>query len=391
MSTPPPTSTPPATSTKTAGTSWRTGSSGSRPAWPGVRKVLATVPSLMILDDHEITDDWNLDYPWAQAVYADAHGRRIVANGLLAYVLCQHWGNAPGRFATAGTPEAQTLAAAHFTGASPDTAALRTLIGAPSAAPPSPPSVLRDLAPPSTLRYDVHLGPADGYPARLVLLDERTAREFHRVDHPAARISIAALALELPPPTDTAPLTILVAPSPAFGTHIVEHLIQPAASLIPGGAEFADFESWSAATANHQDLIARLAAYQPVVVLSGDVHYTFTGSITYDRHGATSRFAQLTGSSARNADKKTVVLQLLGDFATKVGVERARTFVGFEALTSPQRAQLVSPPAGRQHPSLRRPGRRRPRPRLPGRPGVAGRPLRRGDHRVRVRGRRLAL
>lgn len=309
-----------------------------------VRKVLATVPSLMILDDHEVTDDWNLDYPWAQAAYADARGRRIVANGLLAYVLCQHWGNVPARFATAGSPEAQVLAAAAFTGASPDTAGLRTLIGAPSAAPPNPPSVLRDLAAANTVRYDVHLGPAEGYPVRVVLLDERTAREFLRVDHPAARISVAALAVELPPPTDTAPLTILVAPSPAFGTHIVEHLIQPAASLLPGGAEFADFESWSGATANHQDLIARLAAYQPVVVLSGDVHYSFTGSISYTRQGATSRFAQLTGSSARNADKKTVLLHLLGDFGTKVGVERPRSFVGFEALTAQQRARLASPP-----------------------------------------------
>jgi phosphodiesterase/alkaline phosphatase D-like protein len=34
--------------------------------------VLANVPTLMIFDDHEITDAWNLDHPWAAAVYGDA-------------------------------------------------------------------------------------------------------------------------------------------------------------------------------------------------------------------------------------------------------------------------------------------------------------------------------
>src|SRR6266542_1032262 len=76
---------------------------------PNVRKVLATVPSLMLLDDHEVTDDWNLNYLWTASVYGNARGQRLVCNGLLAYTLFQHWGNVPTRFATAGTPEAQIL------------------------------------------------------------------------------------------------------------------------------------------------------------------------------------------------------------------------------------------------------------------------------------------
>lgn len=92
---------------------------------PDARKVLATVPSLMVLDDHEVTDDWNLGHDWATAVYANPAGSRLVANGVLAYALCQHWGNVPERFVAAGTPEAAVLAGAAFTGASPDTPALR--------------------------------------------------------------------------------------------------------------------------------------------------------------------------------------------------------------------------------------------------------------------------
>jgi hypothetical protein len=316
-----------------------------------VRKLLANVPSLMILDDHEVSDDWNLNYPWAQQVYGDPRGSRIVFNGVLAYVLCQHWGNAPDRFAP-GTTEAQILAAATWnaanaaTAASPDTPTMRGLLGVPTGAPAAPPSALRDLSTQGAIRYDVTLGPADGYPLRIVLLDERTVREFQRVDHPAARVSMAALALMLPtPPAGVAPVTIVVTPSPAFGTHIIEHVIQPASSLLPGGSAYSDFESWSGVTANHQELLARLAAYQPVVVLSGDVHYGFTGRITYQQQGGTSRMAQLTAGAAENADAKTVLIHLLGDFATKVGIERPRDYAGFHALSPTQRAALVSPPA----------------------------------------------
>lgn len=310
----------------------------------GVRRVLATVPSLMVLDDHEVTDDLNLDFAWASTVYAHPAGSRVVANGLLAYALCQHWGNVPQRFATAGTPEAQVLAAAAFAGASPDTPALRQLLGVP-APPAPPPSPLRTLGP-GSLRYEFEVGPSDGWPVRVIGLDERTVREFLRVDRPAARIAMAALATALPGPPagGSAAATLVVAPSPVLGTHIVEHVIQPAASLLPGGSVYTDFESWLAATANHQELLRRLAAYAPVVLLGGDVHYSTTVALRYERGGATTVGAGITSSAAKNADAKTMALHLFGDLAMRLGIERTRRFAGFAALTPAQRAALAGPP-----------------------------------------------
>jgi hypothetical protein len=302
----------------------------------------------MVLDDHEVTDDWNLDHPWTQAVYSTPAGRRVVFNGLLAYALCQHWGNVPDRFATAATPEAQLLGAAGFTGASADTPANRDLLGVPSAPPPAPPpvSVLRDPTVATTLRYDFRIGMSDGWPVRIVALDERTAREFVRVDHPAARISMAVLAATLPAPAaeDIAAATLVIAPSPVLGTHVVEHVIQPAASLLPGGSVYTDFESWSASTPNHQELLRRLAAYAPVVLLGGDVHYSATTALTYVRGGATTRGAGITSSSAKNSDAKTMTLHLFGDLAMRLGLERTRRFVGFTTLTAAQRTALAGPP-----------------------------------------------
>jgi hypothetical protein len=312
-----------------------------------VRRLLATVPSLMVLDDHEVTDDWNLNAPWAAAVYANASASRIVANGVLAYALFQHWGNRPDRFATAGTPEADLLAAITFTGASPDTPSTRHLLGVPTAPPATTlPTALRELTDTGAIRYDFTFGPAEGWPMRFIALDERTVREFLRVDQPAARISMAALALMIPDPDPAvpAPLTIVIAPSPILGTHLIEHIVQPLASLLPGGSAYADFESWSAAVPNHEELLRRLAAHSPLVFLSGDVHYSSTASMTYVRGATTASAAQITSSATKNADAKTMTLSLLGEFAMRVGIERPRRYVGLDHLSDPARASLVSPP-----------------------------------------------
>ena len=329
-----------------------------RTALPAVRRVLANVPSLMIFDDHEITDDWNIDHPWVNGVYGKAAGRRAVTNGLLAYALCQHWGNRPAAFATPGSPERRVLdavatAMSGATPASPATACA-PLLGVPAGPlPDAPPSqVLRDLSSPGAIRYDLTLGPDEGWPVRIVLLDERTVREYPRADGRGARISLAALAAQLPAPPSPVPFTIVVAAAPILGSELVEDVIQPLLELLlPSGARFADFESWSAARANHQDLLARLAAHDPVVVLSGDVHYGFTSSMTRTEGGATTRVAQLTASAAKNVEIKNAAISLFSELAMRLGLERVREFSGFASLSNADKTKLLSaPPPGAELP-----------------------------------------
>jgi hypothetical protein len=324
-----------------------------RTALPRIRKVLANVPSLMIFDDHEITDDWNIDLPWVNTVYAKPAGRRAVTNGLLASALCQHWGNKPEAFTTAGTPEQRILSAVSSAAAtSPPTSAATTcrpLLGIPGAAlgtaPPA--KVLRDLTTAGAIRYDVTLGPPEGWPVRIVLLDERTVREYPRTDSRGARISRAALALQLPPPSTPVPFTIVVAAAPVLGSELVENVLQPLFQLIKGegGARFADFESWSAVTANHQDLLARLAAHHPVVLLSGDVHYGFTSRLTRTEGAATTRAAQLTASAAKNLEVKNAAISIFSELAMRLGLERVRDTSGFASLTNADQTKLLSAPA----------------------------------------------
>lgn len=63
-----------------------------------VRRALANIPTYMICDDHDITDDWYLNRTWCNQVLSKPLGRCVVQNGLLAYALFQAWGNTPEQF-----------------------------------------------------------------------------------------------------------------------------------------------------------------------------------------------------------------------------------------------------------------------------------------------------
>jgi len=63
-----------------------------------VRRAMANVPTYMICDDHDISDDWYLNRAWCTSVLSKPLGRRVVQNGLLAYAVFQAWGNTPDQF-----------------------------------------------------------------------------------------------------------------------------------------------------------------------------------------------------------------------------------------------------------------------------------------------------
>jgi hypothetical protein len=65
---------------------------------PKVRRALANVSTFMIFDDHEITDDWNLNPSWRDRVFTSPLGKSIIRNGMLAYALFQDWGNQADRY-----------------------------------------------------------------------------------------------------------------------------------------------------------------------------------------------------------------------------------------------------------------------------------------------------
>ncbi len=67
-------------------------------ALPKVRRTLANVPTYMMMDDHDATDDWNLNPIWVERVNNTTFGRAILRNALASYAVFQDWGNDPVRY-----------------------------------------------------------------------------------------------------------------------------------------------------------------------------------------------------------------------------------------------------------------------------------------------------
>jgi hypothetical protein len=60
---------------------------------PEVRWLFATVPAVMIFDDHEIIDDWNTSAAWRAEMATQSWWRERISAGLASYWVYQHLGN----------------------------------------------------------------------------------------------------------------------------------------------------------------------------------------------------------------------------------------------------------------------------------------------------------
>jgi hypothetical protein len=66
-----------------------------RESWsePDIRWLLATVPTLMIFDDHEVHDDWNISWSWVEEMRATSWWENRITGAFVSYWVYQHLGN----------------------------------------------------------------------------------------------------------------------------------------------------------------------------------------------------------------------------------------------------------------------------------------------------------
>lgn len=278
-----------------------------RKALPSVQRALANVPSYMIFDDHEVTDDWYLTLDWRDKVLTAPLGVTILRNTLLAFTLFQAWGNTPQRYASGDHATLLSLVPQLSGGAAfPDAAVanqIDTLFGFDGAV--------------SRLRWDFTVPTG---PTQTAVLDTRKRRSFVGRFNPPGLLSSAALDEQLSAslaPTPGAELLFVVSPAPVLGLALIEELAQPLASR--GKADFYDsvikegepaitgyfewdLEAWALDAPRFEAFLARCAALKKVVILSGDVHYAHTCEMDYWRQGQPepSRIVQLTSSALKN-------------------------------------------------------------------------------------------
>jgi hypothetical protein len=259
---------------------------------PRVRRALANVPTYMVFDDHDVTDDWNLGRAWRDRVFTSHMGRHILTNALVAYVAFQDWGNDPRRYReppfssvlklagvyqpTLGIPteKGSTTIAQHT---------LQTMFGLDQPDPEDP-------APQVKWHYTI-----DGPRHRVVVLDTRTRRHFPSRYLPAGLLSAKALADQLPAPRDQrlppgVDVLVVISQTPPVLPAVASRVLIPVMTKVQELEHHAqwrrltglepDNEIWPGEDVAYTAFLRRLAEFKKVVVLSGEVHYASAGELT---------------------------------------------------------------------------------------------------------------
>ena len=240
-----------------------------------VGRALAHIPSYMIFDDHDITDDWNLTRGWEEAAYQHPFSKQIIGNALIGYWLCQGWGNAPDKFI-----ELNQEANNYFT----DNGYLQQE------------QLIDALLAWDQWHYSLATSP------KVIVLDTRTQRwrSESNANKPSGLMDWEALS-ELQQELINEPEVILVSPAPIYGVKMIE-AIQRIFTFI-GLPLVVDAENWMAhsGTANVMLNIFRHHKTPPdFIILSGDVHYSFFYEVTHRFRRNSSRIFQITASGIKN-------------------------------------------------------------------------------------------
>ncbi|SDV04072.1 alkaline phosphatase D family protein [Pseudomonas mucidolens] len=248
----------------------------------GVARVFAHVSCLMIFDDHDVTDDWNLSAQWEATAYGNPFSKRIIGNALLAYMLCQGWGNNPDAFAALLNKTLALTTAAQTRDNHLDASAQDEL--------------LSELLKFQQWHYVLPTSPA------LVVLDTRTRRwrsEF-TLKQPSGLLDWEALS-ELQHELLDHPSAIIVSPTPIFGVKLIE-AIQKVFSWC-GYPLLVDAENWMAHRGAAQvilNIFRHSRTPGNYVILSGDVHYSFVYEVLIRHRDAGPKIWQITSSGIKN-------------------------------------------------------------------------------------------
>jgi hypothetical protein len=326
-----------------------------------VGRVLANIPTYMIFDDHDVTDDWNLNRTWYDRVFHTSLGVMTVRNALVSYALFQDWGNDPLKYESVGVhrqlldtieglfPAGETRGPNATAGDEID-----ALLGFNLFGTVNDDGSVSAVNPPITWHFSV-----PGPKHLAVALDNRTRRSFLSRNGPPGNVAGSLDATASTPQTEQVPagpftdgkeVLLVIAPLQVLGPPILDEFVAPAAfrafdvkdyetKLQPGlrsgsrgmmGTNPDAIEGWAFDPKTLEALLRRLEPYRRVVLLSGDVHYSASTVMSYWRKGVQdpARIVQFTSSGFKNVmpsyittvDRSMALAHKI--VRAKIGVER---------------------------------------------------------------------
>ena len=253
-----------------------------------VERLLAHIPTYMIFDDHDVTDDWNLTRGWEEAAYHHPFSKRIIGNALIGYFLAQGWGNEPDNFNQAFHQHVQqcfdelksnnTTATAHN-------------------------KLIEVVLNWEQWHYQINTEPY------VVVLDTRTHRwrSESNSNKPSGLMGWETLT-ELQQTIIGKQSVILVSPAPIFGVKFIE-VVQRIFTFF-GKALAVDAENWMAhpGSANVMlNIFLHKKTPQHFIILSGDVHYSFAFDVNIRRKQQSPDIYQITASGLKNSFPKKLL------------------------------------------------------------------------------------
>ncbi|MGH8237853.1 MAG: hypothetical protein ACREXP_12625, partial [Steroidobacteraceae bacterium] len=298
-----------------------------------VRRAMANIPTYMIFDDHDFTDDWNLNPIWYDRVYTTSLGVTTARNALAAYTVFQDWGNDPIKYEKRDDYKTllATITQLFPTGQKGPTPAPANDLdhlfgfGEPGI---TDPVTGRVAARNPIIKWHFSV---PGPKHLAVAIDNRTRRTFvSRVGLPGNVEGSfdpdenTAQTEQIPagPFTDGKEVLLVIAPLQVIGPPLLDELVAPAAFKIFDAVHYSEkldpklkfgsrgmsgtdpdaIEAWAFDPFTLEALLNRLEPYRGVVLLSGDVHYSASTVMSYFTKGKSepARFVQFTSSGFKN-------------------------------------------------------------------------------------------
>ncbi|MBM9513607.1 alkaline phosphatase D family protein [Desulfogranum marinum] len=241
-----------------------------------VQRLLAHMPTYMIFDDHDVTDDWNLSRGWEEVAYEHPFSRRIIGNALIAYFLFQGWGNNPQQFE--GVFLEHVHDCFHEPGGEKQDALINYLLKF------------------EAWNYSLPTKP------KMVVLDTRTNRWWSEssLTKPSGLMEWEDLS-ELQQELMHQPSVLLISPAPIFGVKLIE-VVQRIITYC-GHPLVVDAENWMAHPGS-ANVILNIFRHRHTpknfVILSGDVHYSFAYDVKLRYRRNSPNIWQITCSGFKN-------------------------------------------------------------------------------------------
>lgn len=269
---------------------------------PQVQRLFAHIPTYMIFDDHDVTDDWNLTVGWEHAVDQNRFATQVIGNGLAAYWMCQGWGNAPEKFSNEFIEQTKQLFSSVVSGTenhcenNGESNVKNNGDLSKNIAPQKHQQYLEMIDRFEEWHYTINTSP------KVIVLDTRTRRwrSESRMNKPSGLMDWEALT-EFQHQLINQDKVVIISAAPMFGVKFIETLQKMATTI--GKPLVIDAENWMAHPGSANTLISIFTHTKTptnFVVLSGDVHYSFAYDIKLRYRRNSPNIYQITCSGIKN-------------------------------------------------------------------------------------------